>query len=110
MTSKSSITTERLAPVHPGEVLAEDFLEPLGLSANALARRIGVPGNRVSMIVAGKRGVTGDTALRLAAAFGTTPEFWMNLQKGMSWRWRGRGSRRGSWRGCGFIKLFKAIT
>jgi addiction module HigA family antidote len=82
MTSKSSITTERLAPVHPGEVLAEDFLEPLGLSANALARRIGVPGNRVSMIVAGKRGVTGDTALRLAAAFGTTPEFWMNLQKG----------------------------
>jgi addiction module HigA family antidote len=82
MTSKSSITTERLAPVHPGEVLAEDFLAPLGLSANALARRIGVPGNRVSMIVAGKRGVTGDTALRLAAAFGTTPEFWMNLQKG----------------------------
>jgi addiction module HigA family antidote len=86
MTLKSSTTTEtgidRLAPVHPGEVLSQEFLEPLGLSANALARRIGVPGNRVSMIVAGKRGVTGDTALRLAAAFGTTPEFWMNLQKG----------------------------
>lgn len=85
MTSKSSITTESgtetLAPVHPGEVLAEEFLAPMGLSANALARRIGVPGNRVSMIVAGKRSVTGDTALRLAAAFGTTPEFWMNLQK-----------------------------
>jgi plasmid maintenance system killer protein len=60
MTSKSSTTTEtgidRLAPVHPGEVLSQEFLEPLGLSANALARRIGVPGNRVSMIVAGKRG------------------------------------------------------
>lgn len=78
--SKSAITTERLAPVHPGEVLAEEFLKPLGLSANALATKIGVPGNRVSLIVAGKRSVTGDTALRLAAAFGTTPEFWMNLQ------------------------------
>jgi len=68
--------------VHPGEVLAEEFLTPMGLSANALARRIGVPGNRVSMIVAGKRAVSGNTALRLAAAFGTTAEFWMNLQKG----------------------------
>jgi antitoxin HigA-1 len=82
MTSKSPITTDRLAPIHPGEVLAEEFMAPLGLSSNALAARIGVPGNRISMIVAGKRGVTGDTALRLAAAFGTTPEFWMNLQKG----------------------------
>jgi addiction module HigA family antidote len=82
MTSKSPITTDRLAPIHPGEVLAAEFMAPLGLSSNALAARIGVPGNRVSMIVAGKRGVTGDTALRLAAAFGTTPEFWMNLQKG----------------------------
>ncbi len=80
MMSKLSTTTS-LAPVHPGEVLAEEFLGPLRMSANALARAIGVPGNRVSSIVAGKRGVTGDTALRLAAAFGTTPEFWMNLQK-----------------------------
>lgn len=79
--SKSATTTETLAPVHPGEVLAEEFLKPLGLSANALAAKIGVPGNRVSMIVAGRRGVSGDTALRLAAAFGTTAEFWMNLQK-----------------------------
>lgn len=78
--SKSATTTDLLVPVHPGEVLAEEFLGPLGLSANALAAKIGVPGNRVSMIVAGKRGVSGDTALRLAAAFGTTPEFWMNLQ------------------------------
>ena len=81
MTSKSATITEGLAPVHPGEVLSEEFLKPLELSANALAARIGVPGNRVSMIVAGRRGITGDTALRLAAAFGTTPEFWMNLQK-----------------------------
>lgn len=89
MTSRSATTTEpdavpgRLAPVHPGEVLAEEFLTPLGLSASALARRIGVPGNRISEIAAGRRAVTGDTALRLAAAFGTSAEFWMNLQK--SW-------------------------
>lgn len=80
MTSKSSIIIE---PVHPGEILGEEFLQPLGLSAAALARRIGVPSNRISEIVAGRRSVTGDTALRLGAAFGTTPEFWMNLQK--SW-------------------------
>ncbi len=84
--SKSAITTEPSAnlmdPVHPGEILSEEFLKPLALSASALARRIGVPGNRVTSIVAGKRAVTGDTALRLAAAFGTTPEFWMNLQMG----------------------------
>ncbi len=82
MRSKSATITEggRLAPVHPGEVLREEFLGPMGLSAAGLARRIGVPGNRVSEIAAGRRAVTGDTALRLAAAFGTTPEFWMNLQ------------------------------
>ena len=73
MTSRSATTeARRLAPVHPGEVLAEEFLRPFGLSASALARRIGVPGNRVSEIAAGRRAVTGDTALRLAAAFGTT--------------------------------------
>ena len=80
MTSRSATTTERLAPVHPGEVLGEEFLVPLNLSAGALADRIGVPANRISEIVAGRRGVTGDTALRLAAAFGTTAEFWMTLQ------------------------------
>ena len=74
-----SVTT--INPIHPGEVLREEFLKPLGLSSNALAAHIGVPGNRISMIVAGRRAVTGDTALRLAAAFDTTPEFWMNLQK-----------------------------
>ncbi|WP_309665569.1 HigA family addiction module antitoxin [Tabrizicola sp.] len=72
----------KIDPVHPGEILGEEFLVPLGMSAAALARGIGVPANRVSEIVAGRRSVTGDTALRLAAAFGTTAEFWMNLQKG----------------------------
>lgn len=66
---------------HPGAVLREDFLLPHNLSARALARHIGVPPNRISAIAAGRRGVTGDTALRLAAAFSTTPEFWLNLQK-----------------------------
>ncbi len=55
-------------------------MEPLGLTSNALAKRIGVPGNRISTIVKGARAVSGDTALRLAAAFGTSPEFWINLQ------------------------------
>ena len=82
-TLNSSTTTEALEPIHPGEVLAEEFLAPKGLSAAALARHIGVPANRVSEIVAGRRAITGDTALRLAAAFGTTPEFWMGLQ--MRW-------------------------
>lgn len=74
-------TAQKIAPVHPGDVLYHEFLEPLAMSSNALAKRIGVPGNRISEIVAGRRAVTGDTALRMAAAFGTTAEFWMNLQK-----------------------------
>lgn len=72
MTSSSATTIE---PVHPGEVLKHEFLEPLGLSANAPARKLGMPGNRISMIVPGCRAITGDTALRLAAAFGTSPQF-----------------------------------
>ena len=72
-------------------MLREAFRAPLGLSANALAGRMGVPASRVSMIVAGKRGITGDTALRLAAAFGTTAEVWMNLQK----RWELEVARDG---------------
>ncbi|MGZ9810602.1 HigA family addiction module antitoxin [Pseudoroseicyclus sp. H15] len=81
MMSNSATTIERLAPVHPGEVLAEEFLAPLKMSAAALARQLGVPANRVTEIVRGRRGITGDTALRLADVLGTTPEFWMNLQK-----------------------------
>jgi addiction module HigA family antidote len=70
-----------MRPVHPGEVLREEYLAPMGLSANALAQAIGVPANRVSAIVAGERSVTADTALRLARALGTTPTFWLNLQQ-----------------------------
>ncbi len=67
---------------HPGEILREEFLAPLGMSANALARELRVPPNRITAIVNGTRSVTADTALRLARYFGTTPEFWINLQAG----------------------------
>jgi antitoxin HigA-1 len=70
----------KLAPVHPGEVLLEEFLEPLGLSQYRLAKDISVPPRRINEIVHGKRAVTADTALRLARYFGTTARFWLNLQ------------------------------
>ena len=76
----SHVPKNRMRPVHPGEILREEYLAPLGLSANALAEALGVPANRVSAIVAGKRAVTADTALRLARAVATSPEFWLNLQ------------------------------
>jgi antitoxin HigA-1 len=65
---------------HPGEVLAEEFMKPLGLSARALGAGIGVPGNRVSDIIRSRRDVSADTAIRLARYFGTDPRFWLNLQ------------------------------
>lgn len=65
---------------HPGEMLAQEFLRPLGLSASALAVEIGVPANRITEMVAGRRSMTADSALKLADRFGTSPEFWMNLQ------------------------------
>ena len=70
----------RLPPVHPGEILREDLLKPLGVSINRLGRELRVPVTRMSEIVNGRRGISADTALRLARYFGTTPEFWMNLQ------------------------------
>jgi addiction module HigA family antidote len=70
----------RLPPVHPGEILSEDLLKPLGISLNRLGRDLRVPVTRVSEIVHGRRSITADTALRLARYFDTTPEFWMNLQ------------------------------
>lgn len=73
--------TKLIAPVHPGEILKEEFMTPLGLSANGLARAVRVPPNRISAIVNGAWGLTADTALRLSKAFGTTAEFWLNLQK-----------------------------
>ena len=69
-----------MKPVHPGEVL-RDELDEVGLSANALSKALGVPVNRVTMILNGQRGVSADTALRLARYFGTTPQLWLNLQK-----------------------------
>jgi addiction module HigA family antidote len=69
----------KLAPVHPGELLKETLAD-LGLSMNQVAKEIGVPANRISAIVAGTRSITGESALRLARYFGTTPEYWMNMQ------------------------------
>jgi addiction module HigA family antidote len=71
---------KKLPNVHPGEILIEEFLVPLGISQNALARAAGVPPRRVNEIVLGKRAVTADTALRLAAFFGTSEGFWLGLQ------------------------------
>ena len=71
---------KKLDPVHPGEVLLADFLEPLDVSQYRLAHSISVPPRRINEIVHGKRGVTADTALRLARFFGTSAQFWLNLQ------------------------------
>lgn len=72
--------SDLLSPVTPGEILKEEFMEPHGISANRLARDIDVPANRISEIVAGRRAITADTALRLGAYFGIEPQFWLNLQ------------------------------
>ncbi len=74
------MSTTALAPVHPGEVLLEEFLEPMGVSQYRLAKDISVPPRRINEIVHGKRAVTADTALRLARYFGTSDRFWLNLQ------------------------------
>jgi antitoxin HigA-1 len=72
--------TRKLAPVHPGEVLLEDFIRPLGLSQYRLAKGLSVPPRRINEIVLGKRSISADTALRLARFFGTSDRFWLNLQ------------------------------
>jgi antitoxin HigA-1 len=69
-----------MRPIPPGEILNEEFLKPLGLTANALAKAIGVPANRITVILKDQRGITGDTAIRLGTFFKTSAEFWMNLQ------------------------------
>lgn len=71
---------ESLPPVHPGEILREDLMRPLGLSINRVARDLRVPVTRISEIVNGRRSITADTALRLARYFGSSPQFWINLQ------------------------------
>lgn len=72
--------TDKLSPIHPGEVLLEEFLNPMNLSQNRVAIDIGVDARRINEIVLGKRSVTADTALRLARFFGNSPEFWLGLQ------------------------------
>ena len=74
------MNTKKLHPIHPGEVLREEFIEPMGMSQREFAKKIGVTHTRLNQIVNEKRGVTADTALRLSKALGTTAEFWMNLQ------------------------------
>lgn len=74
------MVTNNMRPIHPGEILREEYLLPLGLSANALAMDLHVPAPRINDIVRERRAVTPDTALRLARYFDTTPQFWMNLQ------------------------------
>ena len=69
-----------IGPIHPGVTLHEDFIKPFGLSANGLSKALGIPQNRVSDIVRGRRGITADTALRLEYAFGVSAAFWLNLQ------------------------------
>src|SRR5450759_1291932 len=101
--SRSWTTTERclmasrpklLDPISPGEILMEEFMRPLGLSINALARAIAVPANRVSGIVNGTRAITADTALRLGKYFGTSPEIWLDLQSDYELRVAKRTARK----------------
>jgi addiction module HigA family antidote len=74
------MATKKLDPVHPGEILEKEFLEPMGFSQNRLALALGVPARRINEIVLGKRGITADTALRLARYFKVSPQFWLGLQ------------------------------
>ena len=72
--------SNKIAPVHPGEILLGDFMEPLGLTQYALAKALGVPALRISQIVRGKRAISADTALRLSRYLGTRPDWWLDLQ------------------------------
>ena len=73
-------TTDKIPPIHPGEVLMEDFIKGFGITQNKLAVAIGVPPRRINEIVHGKRGISADTALRLGRYFGVSAQFWLNLQ------------------------------
>jgi addiction module HigA family antidote len=85
---------DRFPPIHPGEILREEFLSPLGMSANELALALRVPATRINDIVNEKRGITADTALRLSRYFGTTPKFWTNMQA--SWELEVAEDQRGN--------------
>lgn len=80
------MATNKMRPIHPGEILREEFLSPMEMSANALAMELHVPAPRINDVVRERRGVTPDTALRLARYFGTTPQFWLNLQSSFDLR------------------------
>lgn len=80
ITKHADRTSKVFAPIHPGEVLLEDFLKPLGVSQYQLAKAISVPARRINEIVHGKRAITPDTGLRLARAFGLSPSYWINMQ------------------------------
>jgi addiction module HigA family antidote len=75
-----NMAPKKLDPIHPGEILLKEFIEPMGLSQNRLALALGVPARRINEIVLGKRGITADTALRLARYFKMSPQFWLGLQ------------------------------
>ena len=79
-TERQTMAANKMRPIHPGEILKEEFLTPLGMSANALAIALRVPGPRINDIVLERRAVTPDTALRLSRYFDTTAQFWLNLQ------------------------------
>ena len=102
----TKIHSRRLPNVHPGEVLMEDFLKPLGLSQYRLAGDLGIPESRVSEIVRGARGVTADTALRLARYFGTSHELWLNLQD----RYDVEEIQRAKSKEIGRIRPYKAVA
>ena len=94
MSNSSTITdTDLIEPIHPGEILMEDFIKGLGITQSRLAVAIGVPPRRINEIVHGKRGITADTAIRLARYFGTSEEFWMNLQSNYELRLERRALR-----------------
>ena len=76
----------KLAPIHPGEILTEEFLIPFGITKNKLAIDLGIPASRIDQIAKGRRGITADTALRLSLYFGNSAEFWMNLQSSFDLR------------------------
>jgi len=80
ITRRKFMNTKKMSPLHPGEILFEDFLKPMGLSQNRLALDIRVPARRINEIVLGKRRITADTALRLAKYFNMSPQFWLGLQ------------------------------
>ena len=99
-----------LKPIHPGEILDTEFMQPLNLSQNHLAREIGVPPRRINEIVHGKRAITADTAMRLSKFFGTTAQFWLNLQSHYELDCLNYEEETGGKGRFDFIKAFKPVA